>query len=83
MLIVWRPSSIIDGTAEKSEFKRTSLAERRAASEPSPIAIEQSASVMARISLTPSPVIATVFPCFLRASISYFFSFGLTRAKIL
>lgn len=48
------------GTAEKSEFKRTSLAERRAASEPSPMAIEQSASFMARISLTPSPVMATV-----------------------
>lgn len=58
---------MIAGTDSNSEFKRTNLAERRAASEPSPIAIEQSASFMASISLTPSPVMATVFPCFLRA----------------
>ena len=71
------------GTAAKSELRRTSLAERRAASEPSPIAIEQSASFMARISLTPSPVIATVLPCFLRARTRDFFWAGLTRVKIL
>ena len=73
---------MIDGTAEKSEFRRTSLAERRAASEPSPMAIEQSASFMARMSFTPSPVMATVLPCFFKALMSCFFSFGLTRAKM-
>lgn len=70
------------GTAEKSEFKRTSLALRRAASEPSPMAMEQSASFIARISLTPSPVMATVLPCFLRALTSCFFWLGVTRVKI-
>ena len=61
------------GTAAKSEFKSTSLALRRAASEPSPIARLTSASFMAKISLTPSPVIATVLPCFLSARIRDFF----------
>ena len=70
------------GTDSNSEFKRTSLAERRAASEPSPMAIEQSASFMARMSLTPSPVMATVFPCFLRAMMRCFFSVGVTRVKM-
>ena len=73
---------MMDGTAEKSEFRRTSLAERRAASEPSPIAMEQSASFMAKMSLTPSPVMATVFPCFLRALMRLDFCFGVTRAKM-
>ena len=74
---------MIDGTESKSEFKRTILLARRAASEPSPIARLTSASFMARISLTPSPVIATVFPCFLRALIRDFFSDGVTLVKIL
>lgn len=83
LLIDWRPSSIMLGTAEKSESRRTSLALRRAASEPSPIAMEQSASFMAKISLTPSPVIATVRPCLFRAEMSCFFCEGVTRVKIL
>ena len=83
LLMDWRPSSIILGTAEKSDFKRTSLADLLAASEPSPMAMEQSASFMANISLTPSPVIATVLPCFLRARTRDFFWAGLTRVKIL
>ena len=73
LLMDWRPSSIMLGTEEKSEPKRTILALRRAASEPSPMARLTSASFMARISLTPSPVIATVFPCFLKAWIRDFF----------
>ena len=74
---------MMDGTDSKPEFKRTSLAERRAASEPSPMAMLQSASFMAKISLTPSPVIAMVLPCFLRAEMRCFFSIGVTRVKIL
>lgn len=81
LLILRRPSAIILGTAAKSELRRTSFAERRAASEPSPIAIETSASFMAKISLTPSPVIATVLPCAFRALIRDFFSEGVTRVK--
>ena len=73
LLMDWRPSSMMLGTAEKSELRRTILAERRAASEPSPMARLTSASFMARISLTPSPVMATVLPCFLRALIRSFF----------
>ena len=82
LLMDWRPSAMILGTPEKSELKRTSLADLLAASLPSPMAMEQSASFMARISLTPSPVIATVRPCFLRASTRCFFSVGVTRVKI-
>ncbi len=70
------------GTASKPESRSTNLAARRAASEPSPMARETSASFMARMSLTPSPVIATVFPCFLRAMMRSFFSAGVTRVKI-
>ena len=83
LLMDWRPSLMMDGTEAKSLFKRTSLAERRAASEPSPIAMEQSASFMARISLTPSPVMATVLPCFFKALMRCFFSVGVTRVKML
>ncbi len=83
LLIDWRPSAMTLGTPAKSLFKRTSFAARRAASEPSPMAIEQSASFMARISFTPSPVIATVFPCFFRALTRDFFWAGLTRVKML
>lgn len=83
LLIDWRPSSIIEGTESKSEFRRTSFEARRAASLPSPIASETSASFMAKISLTPSPVMATVFPCFLKALMSSFFWSGLTRVKML
>ena len=73
---------MIDGTDSKPEFRRTNLDARRAASEPSPIAIETSDSFMANISLTPAPVMATVLACFLRASMRCFFSVGLTRVKI-
>ena len=83
LLMDWRPSSIIEGTASKSEFKRTSLLARRAASLPSPMARETSASFIAKISLTPSPVIATVLPCFLKALMRSFFSAGVTRVKML
>ena len=80
--MVWRPSSIILGTESKSEFRSTILLARRAASEPSPMARLTSASFIARMSLTPSPVIATVLPCFFKALTSCFFSDGVTRVKI-
>ena len=73
---------MIEGTDSKPESRRTSLALRLAASEPSPMAILTSASFIARMSLTPSPVMATVLPCFLRASMRCFFSVGLTRVKM-
>ena len=72
----------MEGTAAKSLFKSTILADLLAASEPSPIAMEQSASFMAKISLTPSPVMATVLPCFLKALMRLFFWVGVTRAKM-
>lgn len=73
---------MMEGTPPKSESRRTILAERRAASAPSPMARLTSASFMANISLTPSPVMATVLPCFLKASMSCFFWAGLTRVKM-
>ena len=51
----------------KSESISTSWAALDAASLPEAMATEQSASRKARISLTPSPVIPTVFPCFFNA----------------
>ena len=50
---------------EKSEFKRTMWLTLLTASFPLAIAIEQSASFNAKMSFTPSPVIATVFPSLL------------------
>ena len=52
-----------------------------AASLPEAIATEQSASFMARMSLTPSPVIATVWPAFCMACTSFCFCAGVTRPK--
>ena len=52
-----------------------------AASLPEAIATEQSASFMARMSLTPSPVIATVWPAFCIACTSFCFCAGVTRPK--
>ena len=53
--------------------------ERRVASAPAAIAIEQSAAFSAGISFTPSPVMATLKPFFLSASTSFFFLCGVTR----
>ena len=60
-----RPSKRISGKSLKSEFRRTRLAIWRVAGSPSAITIEQSASRRAKISFTPSPVIAVVRPAFL------------------
>ena len=53
------PSHTTSGIWAKSESSRTTWAAWAAASLPEAMATLQSASFMARISLTPSPVIAT------------------------
>ena len=55
-----RPSATTSGMREKSESSKTTCEACMAASLPEAIAILQSASFMARMSFTPSPVIATV-----------------------
>ena len=50
-----------------------------AASLPCAIAIEQSASLRAMTSLTPSPVIAVMCPLRFSAAIMFFFCIGVTR----
>ena len=80
MLLTTRlPSSTTDGIFEKSDSRSTTCAACAAASLPDAIAILQSASLSARTSLTPSPVMATVFPCFLSAPTSCLFCSGDTR----
>ena len=66
LLTTRRPSKRISGTSLKSELSKTRLATCRVAGSPSAMAMEQSASRNARISLTPSPVIAVVCPAFFR-----------------
>ncbi len=60
MLLITRlPSDTTLGILAKLESIKTKCDTLRAASEPDAIAIEVSASLNAKISLTPSPVIAT------------------------
>ncbi len=73
LLITLLPSLTTLGSAEKSLSSNTSCATLRLASDPLAIAIEQSASLSAMTSLTPSPVIPTVCPCALIAATSSFF----------
>ena len=79
LLITRRPSATTLGMAEKSELRSTSWAAWQAASEPEAMAMPQSASFRASTSLTPSPVMATVWPCFWRARTSLRFWLGVTR----
>ena len=65
----------------KSESSNTTCAVSLAASAPEPIAIEQSASFIAKISFTPSPVIATFKPVSFKAFIICLFCSGLTLPK--
>ena len=58
-----RPSATTGGSASKFESSSTSCATARVASLPEPIATPMSASFSASASFTPSPVIATVWPC--------------------
>ena len=76
-----RPSSTICGIREKSESSSTNCATCEAAWEPEAIATEQSASFKAKISFTPSPVIATVCPAFCKIFTILRFSSGFTRPK--
>ncbi len=59
----------------------TRLATCRAASLPEAMAMEQSASFSAGMSLTPSPVMATVCPASFSARTISRFSWGVTRPK--
>ena len=68
MLLTTRlPSMTTAGREEKLESINTSCETCRAASLPAAMAIEQSASLSASTSLTPSPTMATVCPCALSA----------------
>ena len=60
LLITRRPSSTTKGREAKSAFSRVSCAACFAASAPPAMAMEQSAVFKAGISLTPSPVMATL-----------------------
>ena len=75
------PSQTTEGICAKSESSRTTCAACEAASLPDAIATLQSASFMARISLTPSPVIATVCLSFWSACTNCCFCFGVTLPK--
>ena len=79
LLITRRPSATTWGSAEKLESSSTSWATPRVASLPDAIATPQSASFSARTSLTPSPVIATVWPRCCRARTIARFWCGVTR----
>ena len=57
-----RPSATTCGSASKFESRSTSCATARVASLPEPIAMPMSASFSASASLTPSPVMPTVWP---------------------
>ena len=81
LLTTRRPSATTSGSAEKLELIETRCATFLAASEPEPIAIEQSATFRAKMSLTPSPVIATTWPASLSDSMIVCFCSGETRPK--
>ena len=81
LLMTLLPSLTTLGMDEKFESNKTRCDTFLAASEPDAIAIDVSASFKARISLTPSPVMATVRPLFFKDSIKSFFCWGETRPK--
>ena len=62
LLTTRRPSSTTSGIRAKSDSSSTTCALCAAASLPDAIATLQSASFIARMSFTPSPVMATVCP---------------------
>ena len=82
LLITLRPSLTTSGRAENDESSETRCDTFLAASDPEAIAIEQSATRSAKISLTPSPVIATVCPSSFKLAIITSFCSGVTRPKI-
>ena len=76
LFITCLPSATIPGILEKSESKSTTWAAWEAASAPWAMAIEQSAVFIARMSFTPSPVMATVLPSFFKERINFCFCSG-------
>ena len=70
LLMTRRPSATMPGMAEKSDSSSTRLAIWLAAWAPEAMPMEQSACFMARRSLTPSPVMATVWPWACKAATS-------------
>ena len=76
-----RPSCTTTGMEAKLESSSTRLETVRAASLPEAMAMEQSASFKASTSLTPSPVMATVWPWLWRARTIFRFWLGSTRPK--
>ena len=81
LLMTRRPSATTFGKAAKSLFSSTSWATWQALSAPEAMAMPQSASFRARTSLTPSPVMATVWPALCRARTILRFWLGTTRPK--
>ena len=81
LLITRLPSFTILGIEPKLLSCKTRLETFLAASLPDATETAQSASFIARISFTPSPVIATVLPAFLIERISIAFCSGVTRPK--
>ena len=81
LLITLRPSATTLGMLAKFESIKTKWLTFLVASLPLAIAIEQSASFKARMSLTPSPVMATLCPLFLSALTSIIFCSGETLPK--
>ncbi len=79
--ITRRPSATTEGSAAKLLSSSTICATARVASLPDPIATPMSASFSARTSLTPSPVIATVWPRRWSAPTMSRFCRGVTRPK--
>ena len=73
LLTTLLPSSTTSGIHEKSDSRSTSWDACAAASLPDAMAMLQSASLSARTSLTPSPVMATVCPAFFRIRTNFRF----------
>ena len=73
------PSNTTDGIHAKLDSNNTTCAAWHAASLPDAIATLQSASLSASTSLTPSPVMATVFPWSFNAWTNWRFCPGVTR----
>ena len=78
LLITLLPSATTLGMLAKLLSSSTKWLTLRVASLPLAIAIEQSASFKAKISLTPSPVMATLCPLFFKALTKIIFCSGLT-----
>ena len=81
LFITCLPSFTTEGSDENLESSKTRLLSPLATSLPSAIAMEQSASFSAKVSFTPSPVIATTLPSFFSDFTKISFCSGLTRPK--